>query len=355
MRIDHVLGTHNAVGPEETKTPSVIATAVSANKFGSDHWAVLYQVASGLDKIAAPWPKGAIKVDDSHTSGVNAISTHGEQDLDIPRKSCADHRNSAAIVENMAEARHQLREAMNTAQQQKQQLPAFDAAAWMESWEQLGNSFSSVAAVNSVQFDEMIEEDSYSAYSDGRLSKPCSENMPEVNIKVKTGNRTRRTRALVDSGSFFNLMTETEATRLGLEIVRREDTTLKLPTLMAADYGRMSVVGLAKAKMVFDHDRLLVEFFIMKRCPHDTILGSDFLRKRKGYIDFEDMQVVFKASSQMVHIPFKSVDLKQQKTTICAVATEKCIIKPGEYGTLPVTLPAIENTGCAKWGLLKKS
>ena len=73
---------------------------------------------------------------------------------------------------------------MKVAQQQKQQLPAFDAMRWMQSWEQLGHTFSGMAAVKSIQPDEFIEMDSYSAYEEGRLSEPSSENMPEVTINI---------------------------------------------------------------------------------------------------------------------------------------------------------------------------
>ncbi len=65
-------------------------------------------------------------------------------------------------------------------QRQKNQLPAFDALAWAKSWDSFGRTFSGVNAVRSLTEEECDLGDTYSAYENGKLAAPSSENMPEI-------------------------------------------------------------------------------------------------------------------------------------------------------------------------------
>ena len=365
MRIDHVWASEGATGTNPDGTPSIVAAAVASDNYKSDHQPILWQLAMNGKHLAAPWPENAVRRETMRANArVVRNLPHGDLRSihKVNKERMQKASMSAAARQEMeshwAEARKNLADGMVLATQRRKQLPAFDAAAWCRTWEEV--EVAQMAAKDPRRAGKRsnrrsMRTDTYTAYDNGKLAQPTADAMPEIDLRIRQDDGgTKKLVALADSGAFFNMITEKEARRLNLKVERQEDSCKKMPLLMAANYGCISVTGTVEATLEFgDGDYLNVEFFVVTDCPYSAILGGHFLRCRRGHIDFEHMEVVFESANTMVRVPFSEEDLRKDMVSVSAVSVDTCTIKPGQYGVLPVKIPFCDTVGCAKWGIIE--
>lgn len=86
-------------------------------------------------------------------------------------------------------------------------------------------------------------------------------------------------RALIDTGAHISVISANLRTRL------RKVLTPAVSHIQVADGGTPAIAGMCTCRVsIADHD-ITVVFFVLENCPHDVILGRDFLTEHAALID----------------------------------------------------------------------
>ena len=70
------------------------------------------------------------------------------------------------------------------------------------------------------------------------------------------------------------------------------------------------------------------EFFVMETCPYDAIMGSHFIKRCKGAIDYNTETVRLSIGPDIVHIPFETKTAKIYYREAAALYVARPIIIP---------------------------
>ncbi|XP_077549380.1 uncharacterized protein LOC144162635 [Haemaphysalis longicornis] len=105
------------------------------------------------------------------------------------------------------------------------------------------------------------------------LTLPTEDNLLAVEIDGVPVN------ALIDTGAHISVMSAQLRSRL------RKVLTPALSHVRVADGGTSAVAGMCTARVSIAGHPVTVMFFVLDKCPHDVILGRDFLSDHSALID----------------------------------------------------------------------
>lgn len=105
------------------------------------------------------------------------------------------------------------------------------------------------------------------------MTLPTEDNLLAVEIDGVPVN------ALIDTGAHISVMSAQLRSRL------RKVLTPALSHVRVADGGTSAVAGMCTARVSIAGHPVTVMFFVLDKCPHDVILGRDFLSDHSALID----------------------------------------------------------------------
>ena len=129
--------------------------------------------------------------------------------------------------------------------------------------------------------------------------------VPEIQLQMH-GRETRCTKtvtAMVDTGSYYNIMTMELAKELGLDV----SNNVELPCLELADSARTRPLGSVSVDCLVQGKMLPIQFFVFPAGPFAAILGSHFLDFAGADINFKTHSIKFNFDSECLTAPFSLV------------------------------------------------
>ena len=162
------------------------------------------------------------------------------------------------------------------------------------------------------------------------------------------GKLTEQVRTLWDSGAYYNLMPLRMARKLGLDVVQ----TGRLPTLEMANSVLTQPLGRAHVPVTWGpHVAYPTEFFVLETCPYDSIMGSHFVKRCKGAIDYNTEAVRLSIENSTVHIPFETKTAKIYYREAAALYVVRPVtIPPNTERDVEVQFSAGSNELPGTWG-----
>lgn len=114
-------------------------------------------------------------------------------------------------------------------------------------------------------------------------------------------------RALIDTGAHASIMSAAFRRRLKKVLTPALNRAVRV-----ADGGTATIIGMCSARVTISDRSTAVLFAVIEHCPHDLILGMDFLAAHSALIDCS-------AGSLNLHLPLLSDPIDPPQSRLCCI------------------------------------
>ena len=191
------------------------------------------------------------------------------------------------------------------------------------------------------------------------LKKECPVITTQLPLASPTGRVLTPIKALVDSGSTYNLLSGSLARRLHCEDISTNAS--ERPRLTMANGVVTTPERMVRVEVGVGDTAYSTDFWVMPTGAYDIIIGSDFLHDNKGDVMYSERVVRMRTRTGHVDCPFESPDQRSAPAAAAyeaaapMYATDNIVVRAGRQHFVPVATSKHSHVPDHTWGFVETS